>query len=789
MRRNIKRLSDKLIKNNRGMSLVTVIVAIAFVSILVSVLLMVSAVNFRMRTVNTYAKDSFYSAEQVLDEINVGLQRTVSDALSSSYTYVLENYDTSEMSAADKNKLVRAQYYKYIWDKIAVGGSSGSHNTYIAYDQSDDTKGLYGFLKESTRWHPGATANDEYGAFLRSTSTSSVGTSHVYSGKLVTYEKDGIVLENLTVYYKDLNGFVSSIKTDIRLAYPEFSFSNPDMPEVSSYCFIADGGYEENGKHTTVITGNTYASYMASKGTKYEFAEVKDEPDTHIVANTIDMNGGGIKTNKKSTLWAADLVAKSADVELDGYTFVLDDMNLTGKGTNVKVSGTYNGYGNSTEKSAESSAILVNGTDVSIDMSEIDKVVLAGHAYVGTKNSSMRRNSSGGSSSEQDKDGYNNIYTGESIAVKSNQLMYMVPAECIGVDKSIGESRYNKNPLTAVEYQDIYGNEDFTEVDTSVQVKKLNSDLSGFIKIVGDKPDIEKVFVRTADDTGTLVYYYMKFKDENAANEYFARYYTSNKETADKYLSFYLKEMKFPETGNTTLRVKLAGNVIKGKKDSEEGYGIAGYVVEDMSTKLEADYKDYLKQFEGYCSKLSGDFESLAESGCTMRLHDEVGTVADTNKFKYMPYSDGALFDNLIDEEKLKIVCDGSGQVFFTDDKGHKVVQMYYTANPSATITADGTCSLVIANCNVDVTGTSFKGTIIAKGKVTQTTAGAFKFTADREAVEDAMLLENVIDEIEYKVGYVFKDNDDLLMSAGYDPMADDASLSKIVTYENWTKE
>ncbi len=789
MRNIVRRLHKKLIESNKGLSLITVIVSIAFVSILVSVLLTVSAVNFKMRTVNSFSKNSFYSAEQVLDEINVGLQQTVSDALSSSYKQVLENYDVSEMTSAEKNKLVRTRYYKYLWDKLAVGGSTGSHNTYIAYDQGDGTKGLYGYLKDSTKWHADASPENEYGAFLRSTSEVAGSSGSVFSGKLTTYEESGIVLEDLTVYYKDVNGLVSTIKTDIRLAYPEFTFSSGDVPEVSTYCFIADGGYEEEGKHTTTICGNTYASYIKSKETDYDFTEVKEDsvvtPDLHIVANTIDMKKGGIKTNKNSTLWTSGIVAKSADVELNGSTYVLDDLNITGKGTNVRLAGTYNGYGNSVTKPGDSSAILVNGTDANIDMSKIEKIVLAGHAYVGTKDKKIRTDASG--KNITDDDAYNDVYTGESIAIKSNQLMYLVPAECIGVDKTTGTSLYNKNPLTATEYQKIHDNpSQYTEISTSTQVAKLSSDLSAYVAMSGSEPDIERVFVRTADATGTLIYFYMKFRDENAANEYFARYYTANKERADKYLSFYLNELKFPESGMGSLRVKLAGNALGGSKSSEEGYHIVSYVVEDSSKKLQADYEDYLKQFEGYCSKLSGDYETLASGGAVMRLHDE----ADTSKedFKYMPYNTGSLFKNIIDEDKLKIVCDGSGVKYFSDDSGDHVVEMIYSTNVNDTVSIDTGCSLVIANCGVEVNG-DFTGTIIAKGKVSQTKKANNKYTADREAVEEAFLLENTIDDIDYKVSYVFKDNDDILLMSGYDPVSDDTALSIIVTYENWTKE
>ena len=106
-RRDLMKMK-KLSGNNKGMTLVTVIVAIGFIATLVGILLMTTLVNFKMKSTNTRGKDTFYSAEQVLDEITVGLQRRVSDSLSSSYVEVLENY--GEYDNTKKKELVETRY-------------------------------------------------------------------------------------------------------------------------------------------------------------------------------------------------------------------------------------------------------------------------------------------------------------------------------------------------------------------------------------------------------------------------------------------------------------------------------------------------------------------------------------------------------------------------------------------------------------------------------------------------------------------------------------------------------
>ena len=105
MRKQISRLK-KSIKNNNGAALVTVIIAVAFIMVLVSIIMTTSLVNYKMKRTNVYAKDTFYSAEQVLDEINIGLQRYMSDALSGAYMDVMENFTDLDSEYYDEDQVL-----------------------------------------------------------------------------------------------------------------------------------------------------------------------------------------------------------------------------------------------------------------------------------------------------------------------------------------------------------------------------------------------------------------------------------------------------------------------------------------------------------------------------------------------------------------------------------------------------------------------------------------------------------------------------------------------------------
>lgn len=71
----------KRMKDNRGFSLITVILAVAFIAILGLLVLYLALQNFRMKGNRYKGKDSFYTAEQALEEIRMGLQQDVGDAM------------------------------------------------------------------------------------------------------------------------------------------------------------------------------------------------------------------------------------------------------------------------------------------------------------------------------------------------------------------------------------------------------------------------------------------------------------------------------------------------------------------------------------------------------------------------------------------------------------------------------------------------------------------------------------------------------------------------------------
>lgn len=89
-------------KKNQGFSLLTVIVAVAFIGILGMLILYIAMANFQMKITDLKGKDSFYTAEKALEEVRTGLQEDVGEAMSTAYIKVLETYSQdSDVTSAD----------------------------------------------------------------------------------------------------------------------------------------------------------------------------------------------------------------------------------------------------------------------------------------------------------------------------------------------------------------------------------------------------------------------------------------------------------------------------------------------------------------------------------------------------------------------------------------------------------------------------------------------------------------------------------------------------------------
>ena len=106
-------------KNNKGFSLFTVIIAIAFAGILGMLTIYIAMSNFNMKITDLKGKDSFYTAERAIEEIRVGLQEEVGDAMSEAYIQVLEKYEISDSSQKGQDETRQEDFCKLFYSNLS----------------------------------------------------------------------------------------------------------------------------------------------------------------------------------------------------------------------------------------------------------------------------------------------------------------------------------------------------------------------------------------------------------------------------------------------------------------------------------------------------------------------------------------------------------------------------------------------------------------------------------------------------------------------------------------------
>ncbi len=101
--------------NNTGSAIVTVLVVVAFMTILATIMLYVSGLNFQMKVVDYRTKESFYYAETPLEEIRAQLVEDVQVAFSRAYAETISEYASWGGNAEDHYRQLFFKEMDVIW--------------------------------------------------------------------------------------------------------------------------------------------------------------------------------------------------------------------------------------------------------------------------------------------------------------------------------------------------------------------------------------------------------------------------------------------------------------------------------------------------------------------------------------------------------------------------------------------------------------------------------------------------------------------------------------------------
>ena len=855
-------------RDDRGSAIVIVIIAMALISILATTILWASYLNYRIKINDLKVKNSFYSAETVVEQIMAGVKKDiVSASVNEAYQQVLSNWDALGTDSNRESFFVMA-YIEQVEEKLGVSG--------ISPGQMYDRDILKEFVDREFWDEDNANGHieaDTWNDSMRPPIFNSLETNRADAN----LANDGsMTIKNIRVEFYDSDGLLSIINTDIAIDVPKLSFTQAGtIDRLYPYVLVGDEGIETLDGAIT-IDGSIYggvdehseggiqigeSSHVTVENAEYIISGgdivVGNNPNFINLINqdawlvVRDLSSGGYKTN----VYAHDLAVNSSHLAITGKVYAANDLILSGKGSSVSLEGQYLGYGNEighmpvsgeekdeegnsvlSSPGAKSSAIVINGKNSTVDLTGLNTLLLAGRAYVSL-------------SDDDTNSALPHILMGESISVKSNQIAYLVPPECVGTLD--GRTVIGQNPVSfrileqMLASLDDYADRDFKIVDADMAVEKLGGrQLRDFVidNITADvldgvdRDNLPAVITKLKNaGIGSNVRFYMSDKsqvylylvmDEKYAEEYFTAYYNvnSNKTSLDSYFNQYasggirLKDnvQGYTVVGNSMVSLTSAA---KGDNIVTDEYGENLVRLLSSVTPSEDEEGDGEEGEDGEQSKDPDAYEEVSDNITgieNVRNQDELDEIIDNcgdvyrNLIKNLSEEDDGLYDtvfeNLIMLETPSALPGEESPVQglkdYLNDNGGKA-EFYIWESPTtkklkAVLVDAGTGSyevphdpnlrLVIAIGDVEVTS-NFQGLIIASGKITVGKNVTCK--KDGEGVYSALQATSADGNVPANI----LRNGSGMIKSGYEGVETDGmgnlsiDYSEIVRYENWIKK
>jgi hypothetical protein len=734
----------KLSGNNRGSGIVVVLVSMTCIALMSASLLFMSYTAMRMRATERQASRDFYNAETAMDELRAGAQSIASDALGRAYKAVLTTYS----EGGQMTERFADAYVEELENSTLLNGNSYSLDVLKAYVTAPRSGVLNIYCPDDKPEDP----NDH---------------------PIVDTSGNRITLKNIYVEYT-LNGYTTTISSDISFGMPAFTYTPPgDMKTgLPEHALIADKALVHTmGNSTIDITGSAYVGSMNLSAAN---SQLSISSGTLVCANDAVISGytadGRLVTAENVKFWANRIEVKGGGtLSLNGDTRVQDDLELAGGKSLVTLSGSYYGFGdgsvpaenandgniNNDNPADYSSAILVNGLDSMLDISGLKNLMLAGRSYI---SDSLYSSHSGGA---------NGVGMLESIAVRSNQQMYLLdPAEVeIDLDNDGDFERVDQNPFV-LDPNSVVSSETLLDPGPG-GYERLR--LTEEAKERGDQYDYKLTARQYAffNDQDVL-YCYMEFTELNKANAYFEQLFAQNKHQLDSYLV----ADTFRDQNGNPLSSDLDPSVLGGSI-STYGYGLTG----DGSTTDPYDLSQPTRtQF--YPAGLRSAFNQLKKT----LIDGNTNVSKNTTPYTY-----------IVNTDKVTALTDGEPKEFY-DAAGKKVGVIVDGDYPLNGSDAQKDLCLVIASGDVKVTASAYTGLIISGGTITLegfSTQGSNQSRSVITYDDDAVLLA-------FSASAEGNPSDTMatyLLHGVYDDNGADASggtgawdLDSLVTYKNWTK-
>lgn len=532
----------RILSDNSGSTMLVVVLMVSFVMILATVVTSATMLNLKMKKEGKETTRTFYTSEDAVDEIYAALGRTSMECFNNVYEQELSHVTSGTINiggrevpyATDKttvNKNFRLNYTYQLIKALGIQTSSGSYEDSYKYSEPDSyfssiiytsTTDKQGndFVKKLNTYIEASV--DENGNKVDNPRLSVESISGIKVDKKVTAtDNDGtglpyyvLTFSDCVVRYITEAGYYSYITFDGRLGMPDMlvdfgTDSNSGTDAFADYALVGNTGIEVKPSaqvtNTLTINGSAYAG--KKNGIKIGDNSVLSMTGTSannlVTGGDIAVGGGTLNISDNTNIWCYSLKTLEAQADAvstiniasGAHTYVKDDLQLDANNSNVVLGGEYYGYGydgNSLDSKAVhyfSSAIIVNGKNSRLDMNRLNKLVVAGRAYIDF-------NSLASAGITSDSTAY---ATGESLSFIGNEEMYLVPSSLIdeGVNPTYGQEADSTGIHLGI--QDFFG------------YRYINNN-------AGALPyEVKRIRTAAGND---IYYYYLNFKTEQDKLDY-----------------------------------------------------------------------------------------------------------------------------------------------------------------------------------------------------------------------------------------------------------------------------
>lgn len=280
--------------DDRGIALVSVMICVMLCFLLSATILRISLLSYLQKGIGKQAASTFYENETFMDDIKMGVQQKVAAAFSDCFT----------------NKSERDVFLTTFVSKLCLdGGVTVTTSTSEADKREAIAKAFRSYIVTGA---------------ANTIKVVSVTVDGATDGSAFVQEGDGeIVIKNVRIEYEDKSkgGYVSSIKTDIRVRTPFYTVTTTESN--GGYSMLAGGG-------TQATSGDAQDSLFKQMGNFYSGYQAGTYSTTsgRAVATALTISGEAI-------VWF-----DGDDVTINGDVVMSDNTKLVLVGKSVTVRGT-----------------------------------------------------------------------------------------------------------------------------------------------------------------------------------------------------------------------------------------------------------------------------------------------------------------------------------------------------------------------------------------------------------------------------------------------------------------